>query len=420
MASEAGVAMLPPEEQGYPKLSKMCRCFGLCCSAMGKQAMRCSRRFAPGGEGDVVEPTEEVIAPQGGDGHRSYAEALHGSSSSGSGEADRLKREVARLQGELGTLEARPDQGQQDRSQAWGPPAEGGSSATDSWPALRGGTQGQGARKGGRGGPKGTEAPSRPALAAHLGRQAAAGISEAKRGQLVRWDATKGWGFIQPQKGGQNLLCHANGLVEDGDSVHQGVAVTYVEEWDDNKDSVCAGRVQAASGFLSGSRFSLPYALAPGAAVAEGLFFGSEETATSMVRFLDYMRSAQKTLDVCVFSLTNDTIARVLLTQHHAGKQVRLIVDDDQCNQQGADAMRLRRRGIHVRMDHSSFHMHNKFCIVDGVCLLNGSFNYTQAAARDNNENILVTNTPELVQAYVEQFEKLWKQFEPSEPGHTS
>ncbi len=48
--------------------------------------------------------------------------------------------------------------------------------------------------------------------------------------------------------------------------------------------------------------------------------------------------------------------------------------------------------------------MHHKFCIIDRQLLLNGSFNWTQ---NNNRENILLTKQPEVVQAFLLEFESL-------------
>ena len=58
--------------------------------------------------------------------------------------------------------------------------------------------------------------------------------------------------------------------------------------------------------------------------------------------------------------------------------------------------------------------MHHKFAIIDGRCLVNGSFNWTRQAVTGNNENVLITSDGNLVQAFQVEFNRLWKQFNPS------
>ena len=58
--------------------------------------------------------------------------------------------------------------------------------------------------------------------------------------------------------------------------------------------------------------------------------------------------------------------------------------------------------------------MHHKFVIVDKTTLLNGSFNWTCLAVNSNNENVLITNNPEIVQPYCAEYEKLWEMFDPA------
>lgn len=50
---------------------------------------------------------------------------------------------------------------------------------------------------------------------------------------------------------------------------------------------------------------------------------------TSFSRFLSVLDSATKTLDVCVFTITNDEIARSLVNAHKRGVNVRCITDDE-------------------------------------------------------------------------------------------
>ena len=47
-------------------------------------------------------------------------------------------------------------------------------------------------------------------------------------------------------------------------------------------------------------------------------------------RLLSVLRSAQRTLDVCVFTITCDEIADALLQAHQRGVRVRIISDNDQ------------------------------------------------------------------------------------------
>lgn len=55
--------------------------------------------------------------------------------------------------------------------------------------------------------------------------------------------------------------------------------------------------------------------------------------------------------------------------------------------------------------------MHHKFAIFDGQCLLNGSFNWTRSTTESNQENLLVTTNPALVEFFRKEFERLRRAF---------
>lgn len=120
--------------------------------------------------------------------------------------------------------------------------------------------------------------------------------------------------------------------------------------------------------------------------------------------------AARLSADVCVFTITDDRIARALLDAHRRGVKVRLVTDNDKAFDLGSDIERIAAAGVPVRVDRTPYHMHHKFAIFDRVRLLNGSYNWTRGAAEQNEENVVDTGDPRLVAAFQKQFDALWDQ----------
>ena len=97
------------------------------------------------------------------------------------------------------------------------------------------------------------------------------------------------------------------------------------------------------------------------------------------------------------------------------GVKVRIITDDEQMKSSGSDVEWLSKvPNILVRHDgDAESFMHNKFAIVDGCTLLNGSFNWTQSAVLRHRENLVITeNAPSLVRSFANEFDRLWAVFQ--------
>ena len=91
---------------------------------------------------------------------------------------------------------------------------------------------------------------------------------------------------------------------------------------------------------------------------------------------------------------------------------VRVVADDEQEKAfDTSDLEKLRGAGIEVRLDHSKFHMHHKFAIVDNRVCVNGSLNWTTGAIRNNRENIVILRHPRLAARFTSEFERLWMDF---------
>jgi phosphatidylserine/phosphatidylglycerophosphate/cardiolipin synthase-like enzyme len=68
----------------------------------------------------------------------------------------------------------------------------------------------------------------------------------------------------------------------------------------------------------------------------------------------------------------------------------------------------LKNAGIPVKTDHSRYHMHHKFGIIDSRIVFTGSFNWTYTASKHNQENLLITTNFDINKQYSEEFEQLW------------
>lgn len=130
-------------------------------------------------------------------------------------------------------------------------------------------------------------------------------------------------------------------------------------------------------------------------------------------RIRTLLAQAKQTVDICVFTITDDRLTSAVLEAHRRGVRVRIITDNDKAADLGSDADRFLEAGIGLRVDRTEYHMHHKFAIFDRAILLNGSYNWTRGAADNNEENFIVTNNKRLVDVFSKTFEDLWQQFKP-------
>jgi phosphatidylserine/phosphatidylglycerophosphate/cardiolipin synthase-like enzyme len=128
--------------------------------------------------------------------------------------------------------------------------------------------------------------------------------------------------------------------------------------------------------------------LDPRTRVKDAFFFPNPE---SEKRLIKYLKRANKSMIVAVFTLTNDDLAREIRNARSRGVQIRIISDDDLMSMQGSDIRTMYEEGIEVRVDlNPRAQMHHKFCVIDDYLLITGSFNWTKQAVNKNQENLVV------------------------------
>ena len=128
-------------------------------------------------------------------------------------------------------------------------------------------------------------------------------------------------------------------------------------------------------------------------------------------RLIGLLGGLQHQADLCVFTITDNRISRAILGAHQRGIQIRIISDDWKATDLGSDIDGLERAGIPVALDSAPAHMHNKFALFDNRLVATGSYNWTRAAAEENQENLVVSNHPQLLRRFQQEFNRLWKAF---------
>lgn len=118
---------------------------------------------------------------------------------------------------------------------------------------------------------------------------------------------------------------------------------------------------------------------------------------------------AELSVDLCLFIITCHKLGKAVLEQLEKAKvKVRLITDESNAHMNGSLVGEMRRNGAFVRMKKNDYLMHHKFAIIDANTVLTGSFNWTMQAAMGNQENVIISSDPCLVQPFSTQFEKMW------------
>jgi len=124
---------------------------------------------------------------------------------------------------------------------------------------------------------------------------------------------------------------------------------------------------------------------------------------------LGLIDSARETMDIAIYSFTDDDLGRAVVQAHRRGVAVRVIMDTSQRKARGGEYERLVNAGIPVIVEEVSGLMHHKFMVIDGEVVVTGSYNWSRSADDRNFENAVVIRDPEVAEAFEAEFERLWK-----------
>jgi hypothetical protein len=130
------------------------------------------------------------------------------------------------------------------------------------------------------------------------------------------------------------------------------------------------------------------------------------------IRFsiIQELKKAKVSLKVAVYWFTNQELFDILCQKQIEGVQVELIIHNDYINNRdsGLPFDVFIEAGGNFYFSDDNNPMHNKFCIIDKLVLINGSYNWTYYAESKNRENVLIIKDEyEIIDAFEAEFLKL-------------
>lgn len=128
-----------------------------------------------------------------------------------------------------------------------------------------------------------------------------------------------------------------------------------------------------------------------------------------MQNLMNYVRETEKTLDIAVAWLNFELLQSIFIELLNKGVRIRIILNDSSSNHKypNIESM-LVQRGVEIKFLKLKGYMHHKFCIIDGIRCITGSFNWTNNASRNNYENITVVDNSNDVELYKNEFTILY------------
>ncbi|HUW60306.1 MAG TPA: phospholipase D-like domain-containing protein [Candidatus Bathyarchaeia archaeon] len=124
--------------------------------------------------------------------------------------------------------------------------------------------------------------------------------------------------------------------------------------------------------------------------------------------FLDFLRSARRSIHGAFYDLQWAEAARVLAEKRGEGVDVALVCDSDYKDREAVKICL--RAGIKIVFDGRSALMHDKFCVIDGERVWTGSTNCTENGMFRNNNNSLIVVSDKLAADYAAEFQEMFGQ----------
>ena len=129
---------------------------------------------------------------------------------------------------------------------------------------------------------------------------------------------------------------------------------------------------------------------------------------------ISHISKAKESLKIAMAWFTNPIIFNSLLRVCKRGIEVNLLINNDLINNRpnGLPFNKLINAGAYLYIAEFPKLIHNKFCIIDDKIVIDGSYNWTILAEKNNDENIVVLKNGKVIESFIDAFDALINNYE--------
>lgn len=148
-----------------------------------------------------------------------------------------------------------------------------------------------------------------------------------------------------------------------------------------------------------------------------------------MDTIVEHIDKAVYSIDISIYTFSSLTISEAFKRALLRGVTLRIISDNEMVSSAGSQVKVLADLGVPVLAIETTYMMHNKFCIIDGLerveeirrqknrklehtpcsIVITGSINWTRQAFHLNWENIFITDDEYVTAQYQMEFSRMWE-----------
>ncbi len=142
------------------------------------------------------------------------------------------------------------------------------------------------------------------------------------------------------------------------------------------------------------------------------VYFSPDDSVSKQL--LRLVNDARSSIDVLAYSFTLDSLGDALVMASERGVAVRIVYDGSKAvADSGSEYEFLLSRGMDVRLDGDDGAMHQKTVVIDGSVVVFGSYNFTSAAEKRNDENIFIVHDPGVAAEFLDEFNRIYDRATP-------
>jgi phosphatidylserine/phosphatidylglycerophosphate/cardiolipin synthase-like enzyme len=141
-----------------------------------------------------------------------------------------------------------------------------------------------------------------------------------------------------------------------------------------------------------------------GGARVETLFASENDPSA---RIVEVIRGARQRIDFLAFSFTHDGIGGAIMDRARAGVKVRGVFETTGSETRFSEFGRMKDAKLEVYQDGNPYTMHHKVIVVDNRYTVFGSYNFSDNASEDNDENCLIVDDPKFAAAFMAEIERV-------------